>query len=318
MKISCDIIRDVLPLYAEDMVSNATREMVDGHLCECEGCTGELEMLKKPQKLPVEADVTSLKRVGDSIRRRRILAVMAVFLLIATLLLGGALMLDAKIYLSAGEAVEDIYVEGDGVKIVWSDQIIGTSALVPMEDASNYAVTAWTNLYRVLSPTERIPYEALSDEMKALVTEEQYSLFDNSSFYELENPTESNFIYVDPSENSMTLILNADQPFPDAPLMDVYPYTAYYVYGLVGLCVLCVLFSTLYRNRWYGELASRLSILIGSLALSAVIVTAGQLTGLAGDFKEAVVDSTAVAVPMCLFGLCVRQLIKLNRQDKGL
>lgn len=318
MNISCDIIKDVLPLYADDMVSNATKEMVDEHLCGCEDCTRELEALKKPQRMPMEVDVSSLKRVGDSIRRRRILAVMAVLLFVGTVLIGSALMLDARIYLSAGEAVEDIYVESDGVKIVWSDQIIGTSALVPMEDAGNYAVTAWTNLYRVLFPAERIPYEALSDEMKVLITEEQYALFDNSSFYELENPTKSNFIYVDPGENGMTLILNADQPFPDAPLMDVYPYTAYYVYGLAGLCVLCVLFGMLYRNRWYGELAARLSILIGSFALSAVIVTAGQLTGLGGDFKEAVVDSTAVAVPMTLFGLCVRQLIKLNRQDKGL
>ena len=57
MKISCDIIRDILPLYAEDMVSTATKEMVDEHLCECESCTAELENLRKPAKLPVEADV---------------------------------------------------------------------------------------------------------------------------------------------------------------------------------------------------------------------------------------------------------------------
>ena len=32
MKISCEIIRDILPLYAEGMASQATKEMVEQHL----------------------------------------------------------------------------------------------------------------------------------------------------------------------------------------------------------------------------------------------------------------------------------------------
>ena len=318
MNISCDIIKDILPLYAEDMVSNATKDMVEEHLCTCEGCKLELEGLKKPARVPVEIATESLKRVGDSIRRRRILAVMAVFLFIATVIVGGALMLDAKIYLSANEAVEDIYVEGDGVTILWNDQIIGTSAKVYTDDPGNYAVTAWTNLQSILFPTERVPYDQLSDEIKVQISEEQYAAFDNSSAYSLEWPEETNFIYVDPSEGSMTLILNAEQPFPEGPMMDVEPYTGYYAAGFVFLGALCFLFDMLNRNRWYGELAGRLAVVAVSLAISTVVVTAGRFTGLAGDFQEMLVDSSAVAVPMTLFGLCLRQLIKLNRQDKGL
>ena len=318
MDISCEIIQDLLPLYAENMASDATKEMVEHHLCGCEACTRELDSLRNTRQVPSHVEVKSLKRVGDAIRRRRILSVMAVFLFIATVLIGCALMLDATIYLSAGEAVEDIYVEADGVKIVWNDQIIGTSALVATEDSSNYAVTAWTNLYSILFPTERVPYEQLSDEIKALVTEAQYAAFDNSSFYSLENPYETNFIYENPIENSMTLLLNADQPFPEGPMMDVEPYTVYYVYSFVGVCVLACLMAMYFRGKWSGELFWRLSIVAGSLALSAVIVTAGQLSGLTGHFHETLVDSTAVALPMTLFGLCVRQLIKLHRQDKGL
>lgn len=43
MKISCDIIRDLLPLYAENMTSQASSEMVETHLGECEGCTNYLK-----------------------------------------------------------------------------------------------------------------------------------------------------------------------------------------------------------------------------------------------------------------------------------
>ena len=319
MKISCDIIKDVLPLYAEDMASDATKEMVDAHLCDCEGCKRELENLRKLDTLPVETDVSALKRVGNSIRRRRILSVLAVLLFVGTVLIGGALMLDAKIYLSAGEAVEDIYVEEDTVKIIWNDLIIGTSSAMDYEDTHNYAVTAWTNLYKKLFPKERVPYEALSDEVKEMVTEEQYALFERSfSCYPGESNTKTNFWYRDPGESSMTLILNAEQPFPKEPLMNVYPYTGYYCAGLAFLAIVCFLYGMVNKNCWHGELAFRLSIVLISLAVSGVVVTAGQFMGLEGDFQEMLIDSTAVAVPMALFGLCVRQLIKLNRQDKGL
>ena len=45
MKISCDIIRDLLPLYAEDMVSEDSKHLVDDHLCGCDACVKELAAL---------------------------------------------------------------------------------------------------------------------------------------------------------------------------------------------------------------------------------------------------------------------------------
>lgn len=313
MDISCNIIKDLLPLYAEDMVSDDSKKLVDDHLCGCEDCTKELAVIKNAPKVPVDVEIKSLKRIGDTIRRRRILTVMAVFLFIATLLLGSTLMLDATVYLSASEAVEDIYVEDNGVRIYWCNGITGTSALIDTDDPTNYAVTAYTNMHNKLFPSEIIPYDELDEDIKTFMTEEQYKLFDNSSFYELENADNTNFIYRDATDGSMTLILNADQPFPETPMMNVDSYTAYYVYGLVGICILVSLMGIYFRGKWIGELFWRLAIVAASLALSTMIVTAGQLSGLEGHFQEALVDGSVVALPMCLFGLCIHQLIKLNK-----
>ena len=123
MKIQCEIIRDILPLYAEDMVSKPTREMVEEHLADCEGCTAELIALKKTP-LNVEGEANSLQRVSRGIRRRRWLAVMTVFFFLITLISGTVMMLDASIYLSAEEAVEDIWLENDVVKIRWDNRVI--------------------------------------------------------------------------------------------------------------------------------------------------------------------------------------------------
>ena len=35
MKNNCNIIRDILPLYIENMISDDTRAFVDEHIAEC-------------------------------------------------------------------------------------------------------------------------------------------------------------------------------------------------------------------------------------------------------------------------------------------
>ena len=319
MNISCDIIKDVLPLYAEDLASQATRELVEEHLCSCEGCTKELEGLRKPAKVPVEIAIDSLKRVGDSIRRRRILAVMAAFLFIATVLIGGALMLDATIYLSAEDAVKDIYVEGDSVKIIWNDYLTGVGNMSNPDDQNNFGVIAVTNLCNLWFPYERVPYDQLADDLKDIMTEEEYNNRKNTSTYHQKDAnSETNFWYVNPwTGEAETLLLYAGKPHPEQPLTEVRYHTAYLCIGLLILCAVLALLGKRFSGRWYGELCNRFAIIDGSFALSLVIVSAGQFVNIWGAFTEHVIDAGAVAVPMTLFGLCLRQLLMLNRQDKG-
>ena len=318
MKIQCEIIRDILPLYAEDMVSQPTKELVEDHLAECEGCTKELENLLSPQKLPLETDASSLKRVGESIRRRRVLAVMAVLLFVGTLLIGGALLLDAQVYMSAEEAVEEIWSEGNTVKIRWNDRTIGTSSQYEIGDPGNYGVAAWTNLLKILIPAQRVPYEALDEEVKQQISREQYDSIDDVSTYEVNGDAGTNFWYYDMANGDVVMILDGNQPKPEEELFEDGNRIRTYVYGLAILCVLAIVLGICFRRRWYGQLADRVAILAGSGAISAVIVTAGQLADIYDRFSEMLVDSTAVALPMALCGLCVMQLIRLNRQDRGL
>ena len=35
MKYECDVIRDLIPLYIDDVASTASRRMVEEHLAEC-------------------------------------------------------------------------------------------------------------------------------------------------------------------------------------------------------------------------------------------------------------------------------------------
>lgn len=49
MKTDCEIVRDLLPLYVDDICSEKSRELVDEHLAECAECSDMLCRLKKTE-----------------------------------------------------------------------------------------------------------------------------------------------------------------------------------------------------------------------------------------------------------------------------
>lgn len=77
-KISCDIIRDMLPLYLDDVVSDATKEMVEEHLQSCTSCRAEAAALKKDVILPASksqrfADARVIKKIKNKIFRKKVI-----------------------------------------------------------------------------------------------------------------------------------------------------------------------------------------------------------------------------------------------------
>lgn len=49
MKIDCDVVRDLLPLYADDACSGKSCEMVEEHLQECPDCRDYLHLLQEEE-----------------------------------------------------------------------------------------------------------------------------------------------------------------------------------------------------------------------------------------------------------------------------
>lgn len=89
-KLDCEIVRDLLPLYHDDVVSEVTKAAVSEHLSECADCA--VEFLKLRRELPEEKEVTPKKTFADLLRTRkkyRILALVTAFVLLCGLLIGG-------------------------------------------------------------------------------------------------------------------------------------------------------------------------------------------------------------------------------------
>lgn len=146
MDVSCDIIRDLLPLYAEDMVSNDSRGLVEAHLEGCDPCKKELELLKQAQKLPVDVDTHALERVSKEIRKRKILTVLCVIATIFSLIWSGMAFVLSPIYLTAEQAVESVELREDGALAVdFARGVMGTWNR--QYDNNDFGMSLTTNRY---------------------------------------------------------------------------------------------------------------------------------------------------------------------------
>ena len=55
-KKSCELIKDLLPLYVDDVCSEESRKMVTEHLASCGNCRDELNKMKTELNITEKAD----------------------------------------------------------------------------------------------------------------------------------------------------------------------------------------------------------------------------------------------------------------------
>ena len=96
-KIDCNIIRDLLPLYEDNVASQETQELIRTHLVDCLDCREELRKMRTPISLPPAGDEEAVKRFLEyraEVRRkqnRKIIRLMAIAAAIVTVLIASLL-----------------------------------------------------------------------------------------------------------------------------------------------------------------------------------------------------------------------------------
>ena len=71
MNNNCDVIRDLLPLYVENMLSEKSCELVEEHLEKCENCRKALAEMKKTE-FEISHNVDPIKRFSKTFRKHTI------------------------------------------------------------------------------------------------------------------------------------------------------------------------------------------------------------------------------------------------------
>ena len=81
MNIPCGVVRDLLPLYAEELTSEESKTLVDEHLEICSDCREKLEEMKRPKPTPPDG-AEALRGVKKALRCKRLTAVLLAALLV--------------------------------------------------------------------------------------------------------------------------------------------------------------------------------------------------------------------------------------------
>lgn len=103
-KISCNIIRDILPLYVDGVVCDDTKNMVEEHLHFCDSCRKELETLNDDVVLPTSqnaqlSEVRILKKIKRTFLKKRVIAAtISVIIAIAAVIGLCSLLMVFRIY----------------------------------------------------------------------------------------------------------------------------------------------------------------------------------------------------------------------------
>lgn len=124
MNKECAIIRDLIPLYAENLCSDASAEFVRNHTTTCKCCNAVLVEHLKPAPIAPDLHCDGLQVLRKRLRKRTVFAIISAVLIILTLVAGVLVSSTVPVWLSVDEAVVYAEQQPDGsVKVKLTDRV---------------------------------------------------------------------------------------------------------------------------------------------------------------------------------------------------
>lgn len=151
MKNSCNIIRDILPLYIENMISDDTKAFVDEHIAECAECRTELEQMKKSTEFIADTNAAPLKNLKKKLLIKKVQTIIFAAALTFAIVLSAVSVLTAPHYFPYSEDLFSITQNGNGsVTIAFDDTITGYNCLKGVDESTGievYRINAWNTTW---------------------------------------------------------------------------------------------------------------------------------------------------------------------------
>lgn len=246
MKASCEIIRDLLPLYVDEICSADSKALVEEHLSECQDCRVQCDEMRKKESAclaekPEVKFTDGLKKLKNRVGKRTRIAILASVAAVIALFFAGEALLNMPLKELKPEDIHvtaDVYnvsdlpvVQADDGESVVSirkseeDDSDLINVMIPdaqnvelsmtqnvMDEAECITVINWTSDFHIRRMTWRF-----GDEDKGIiyVDEISTSLLDNKAHPEnrsactIEMQKISKIVYLD-DDGSETILWQAD------------------------------------------------------------------------------------------------------------
>lgn len=123
MNISCDVIKDLLPLYAEGMTSTDTNTLVEEHLTSCEKCAKELNEYNHIITVPAQTHSDQLLKIRKKLHIGVLWMVLRNCILAVTIIFGAIVLLTRPRVMSAEEAEIAVIENEEGTFIDFGKRV---------------------------------------------------------------------------------------------------------------------------------------------------------------------------------------------------
>lgn len=151
MKVTCNIIKDVLPLYLENMLSDDSCVMVEEHIEQCRECKIYLDEMKNFNKIPVDTNTSPLLKIKSTLRKKKIQTSLLSMMFSIMVLVITISFLTAPEYIPYSEESVTINEIGNGsILAIFDDTVYGYNiSSYPTEDNTGYVyhITTWNSIW---------------------------------------------------------------------------------------------------------------------------------------------------------------------------
>lgn len=151
MKNECNIVRDILPLYVEELVSEDTKALVEEHLSECGGCRQAAARIRTPAGFAGDMEAAPLKKLKKKLMMKRVQTIVFTTALVLAIAVSAFAVLTAPEYQPYSDELISVTKNTDGAVVLTFDSSVTSYSWESQIDGDTgievYRVSAWTTIW---------------------------------------------------------------------------------------------------------------------------------------------------------------------------
>lgn len=154
MRNDCNIVRDLLPLYIENMVSEDTAAFIKEHLANCPACSKALGDMNTPTMPVAKMDVAPLKNIKKKLHKNKVQTIAFTVIVVFALAMSIFSYLTSPSYFPYTSELLSVAENPDGtVTVDFNESVTGyklQETQSPDGDCTIYTLEAWTTTWDML------------------------------------------------------------------------------------------------------------------------------------------------------------------------
>ncbi len=147
----CSIVKDLLPLYVENMLQEDSKKFVEEHLADCPDCQKELKAMQQSGKVIVDADVVPLKKLKKKMLEDKIQTILFTMAMVFVIATAAFAILNSPRFFPYDENLMQITENENGKLLISFDEQVKaygyTKYYDEQRDVEVYNISAWDSLW---------------------------------------------------------------------------------------------------------------------------------------------------------------------------